>query len=108
MSAPLKTKITLWLSTWDNDVKTGWVSPSRCALCKTNKESSSHIFIRCPYEVKVMNIVMEELKPKSMWSKARLEDYLKDWLVETFVKKFEGFPCIMVYGGGEKLKYFHK
>jgi hypothetical protein len=57
LNAPLKSKITLSLEidnkllTWDNGIKRRWVGPNRCALCKINEESSSHIFICCPYIV---------------------------------------------------------
>ena len=64
---PIKAEITLWLTlnnkllTWDNLQKRGWIGPSRCALCHSDEETSSHLFNLCSYAKSIWKAACKEL-----------------------------------------------
>jgi hypothetical protein len=69
--APLRREITLSLAlnnkllTWDNGLKRGWCGPIRCALCKLDAETTSHLFVSCPYARQATKIIKEKTNAKA-------------------------------------------
>ena len=65
---PLKAKITLWMAlnnkilTWENLKKRGWNGPSWCALCHSDEEIGSHLFVVCSYAELVWKKYCKEIK----------------------------------------------
>ena len=47
--------------TWDNLLKRGWEGPSRCPLCASHEENSTHLFLQCPFAREIWNILLAQL-----------------------------------------------
>ena len=69
---PFKEKITLWLAlnnkllNWENIKKRGWNGPSWCALCHSDEETGSHLFVFYSYAESVWKECCRELNFQGM------------------------------------------
>jgi hypothetical protein len=55
------------LLTGENMLKRGIMGPFRCALCKQDSESSTHLFLDCNFSKQVLQMVYSELMHKIAW-----------------------------------------
>jgi hypothetical protein len=80
IKAPPRCKLTLWLAlnnkllTWDNCLRRGWCGPSRCPLCKEDQESTTHIFISCPFAEKVACLIKDKLNSRLIGTRVLLKN----------------------------------
>ena len=64
---PLKIKCFYWLcmrnkvSTWDNLIRKGCISPNICHLCCCGGESIQHLFVDCFFGKKVCRLIPNHL-----------------------------------------------
>jgi len=91
---PLKLKCFFWLAlhnrllTWDNLCQRGWQGPGLCALCYGDSESVFHLFIHCPFSLRIWDYVIAELTLDWHWNHDNLEifgEYFHRWS-QTFRK----------------------
>jgi len=55
------------ISTWDNLIKCGKITPSLCSLCFKDVESVDHIFVHCDFTKKVWSDVKGGLHLNMIW-----------------------------------------
>jgi ribonuclease HI len=102
IKAPTRCKLTLWLAlnnkllTWDNCLRRGWCGPSRCPLCKEDQESTTHIFISCPFAEKVTHLIKDKLNSRADWNQGSLEECFRNWLQDITISLYAGLPSIMI------------
>ena len=71
---PQKLKCFIWvaynkkLNTWDNIHKKGWISLNRCSLCKSDVETSDHLFDGCPFILEVLHCLDCSYNVQLGWS----------------------------------------
>lgn len=83
---PLKLKCFLWfvlmdrVKTWENLVKRGWMGPSRCTLCSNCTETTSHIFLECPFTLIIWEKFFKAFSIGTVWGHGNFETSLKLWI----------------------------
>jgi hypothetical protein len=64
--------------TRENLEKRGVSGPYRCALCKEAKETSSHLFLECPFTKVVWNSLLQDMNCRIEWPSS-ISDLLTRW-----------------------------
>ena len=107
-----KKKINLLLAlnnkplTWENLKKRCWNGPRWCALCHSNEETGSHLFVVCSYAETVWKAGCNELKFQGMHG-ASLEHKAKAWWDERSVCLFSALPSFFFIWNMVDSKYCH-
>jgi hypothetical protein len=102
IKAPPRCKLTLWLAlnnkllTLDNWLRRGWCGPNICPLCKEDQESTTHIFISCPFAEKVTHLIKDKLNSSVDWNQGSLEECFRNWIQDKTVSLYAGLPSIMI------------
>jgi hypothetical protein len=96
-----KIKLFIWLAlerkilTWDSLQKRGWVGPSICSLCYRDEESISHLFINCPFTLKLWKNLHIAYNLVTNWGGNSLNNCFENWLkVE---KVYNTLPIIVCW-----------
>jgi hypothetical protein len=82
---PPKIKFFTWLlfenkiNSWENLLKKGWTGPSYCSLCKSDSESTEHLFNKCVFFKQVWKITALALKTHSSWEGITLATCFDSW-----------------------------
>ena len=104
IQCPLKTIITKWIAlsnkllTWEMLQKRGFEGPRIFPLCKSNDETSSHIFTSCSYAGSIWNGMIRKLEAEKVHeANVPLEEKTKAWWNDERVGPFEAFPILFVY-----------
>jgi len=99
---PLKLKCFFWLVlhnrllTWDNLCLRGWQGPSLCYLCNADNESVLHLFIRCPFALKIWDYIITEMR--LVWNRNNdtMGELFNRW-TRTF-RKYKGLFIFVCWG----------
>jgi len=67
---------------WDNCNKRAWENPSRCVLCKLNKESLDHLSVRCPFSKEVWNEALKLANEDGKWEGESTIECFKGWCMD--------------------------
>jgi len=73
LQCPPKVKLFMWcvlekkVPTWDFLQKRNFQGPGWCVLCKMSNETCSHLFLNCPYILKVWNECTKLLGVQCRW-----------------------------------------
>jgi hypothetical protein len=88
VKAPPKCTLFLWLVlnkkvlTWDRLQKRNKAGPSICILCRSNEETSLHLFLECPYSRQVWKEVEHQTSLQHLWDKVTWKIAFKSTLLE--------------------------
>ena len=99
IQSPIKNLITAWLAlsnkllTWEMLQKRGFEGPSLCSLCRSNVETTSHLFKLCPYAGSMWKGAVDKLnadrahkitvttfeeRTKYWWHHQRVQEHKRD------------------------------
>ena len=67
------------VSTWDVLQKRNFEGPSWCCLCKQDMETSSHLFLRCPFAQEVWKEVLSLVQVRENWRGLSMDEALSTW-----------------------------
>jgi len=65
---------------WPNLQSRVWEGPSHCILCKSNLETSDHVFIDCDFTRSVWQLISIALSLTSTWSGPSLSFCFQKWM----------------------------
>jgi hypothetical protein len=82
---------------WDVGIKRGWMSPNRCALCRSEEESASHLFVQCQFTRQVWGSVFSMFKVKNQPLGSNMEEWVFGWMKSQLTNVFGSVPGIYVY-----------
>jgi hypothetical protein len=99
-----KIKLFFWLAldskilTWDSLQKRGWCGPSICPLCFREEESIPHLFIYCPFTIKLWQKLHTVYNLATIWGGISLTSCFEDWIkVEKCYKTLPIIVCWHVW-----------
>jgi hypothetical protein len=104
VKSPTKTRLFMWnvlcnkVPTWDNLQKRNFVGPGWCSLCKTDEESSTHLFLKCSYINKVWLEISKMLNLQCLWEGRNLEHSWQLWWENKFYKHLKALPLLVIWG----------
>ena len=84
-SCPLKLKLFIWLLledkilTWKNLQRRGWSGLGICFMCRSNEESSQHLFVSCPFTILIWKKVKLSLKLENGWNEDKFLECFQNW-----------------------------
>ena len=85
--------------TWENLQKRNFVGLGWCSLCKTEEETSTHLFLNCIYILKVWLEISKFLNVQSLWEGRNLEDSWLLWWNNMSYKHLKALPLLVIWGG---------
>jgi hypothetical protein len=104
VKSPTKTRLFMWnvlrnkVPTWDNLQKWSFVGPGWCTLCKTEEESSTHLFLNCSYINKVWMEISKLLNLQCLWEGRDLEHSWHSWWNNKDYKHLKALPLLVIWG----------
>jgi hypothetical protein len=104
LACPTKSRLFMWnvltnkVSTWDILQKRNNYGPWRCSLCKSEGESTLHIFLECQFIKDVWIEVSRHLKHRCSWNGLSLEQAWQDWWSNRENKVFRALPLLIIWG----------
>ena len=103
-NSPLKTKLTFWLEannkflTWENLRKKGFQGPGLCPQCKSENESTSHLFGSCSFAGHVWNNATRTLTQTRLnIAVGSWVQRAKEWWGNEAVCNHSAFPTLFIY-----------
>jgi ribonuclease HI len=100
----LKLKLFIWLLaenkilTWKNLQKRGWKGPGICILCKTNRESSNHLFVNCAFTLAVWVEIKKTLNLAIGWNGNTVIESFKNWEIQnSTLKALSTYTCWFIW-----------
>ena len=86
--------------------KRGFEGLSLCSLCRSNVETTSHLFELCPYASSVWKGAVVKLNVDRAHERtsATLEERTKSWWLDERVGSYEAFPVLYVFNIWEARK----
>jgi hypothetical protein len=104
VKSPTKTRLFMWnvlrnkVPTWDNLQKQNFVGPGWCTLCKSEGESSIHLFLNCRYINKVWMEISRLLNLQCLWEGRDLEHSWHTWWNNKDYKHLKSLPLLVIWG----------
>jgi len=101
---PPKTKIFMWCAfenkvpTWDILKKRNLHGPGWCCLCKSEEETTIHLFMHCRVMAEVWKECSILLGTQFRWSGTTLEEAWKDWISHSAYHETISLPLIVIWG----------
>jgi hypothetical protein len=99
-----KSKLFMWsvltnkVPTWDILQKRKFYGLGRCSLCKTEGETTQHLFIDCLYIKEVWTKVSRIMKQHFRWIDHSLEQAWRDWWENKELKAYKLLPLLIIWG----------
>ena len=98
---PTKTKLFFWcilqkkVPTWDILQRRGKVGSGWCSLCKSNEESSLHIFLTCPFNVSLWAESLRLINSPLIWEGDSIHQAWTRWWQEVPDDKVRTIPLLI-------------
>lgn len=100
-NSPPKLKLFMWLilqnkaPTWENLQKHSFTRPSRCALCKSEEETNTHLFLDCTFTKSIWLEISRSLGPSLIWNGTNILEALQFWLAEQQNQNYKVLPLMV-------------
>eukprot|EP00253_Pinus_taeda_P029586 PITA_29586 len=84
--------------TWDFLQKRGKIGPGWCSLCKANEESTTHLFLTCPFNVSLWAESLRLMNSPLRWEGDNIQQAWFWWWQEASDEKVLSIPLLIAWG----------
>lgn len=101
---PLKAQMFMWclirrkVPTCDRMKLRGLEGPGWCPLCKGNEETSTHLFLMCPFTLQPWRDVSSLVGFSFNWLGPSIEEAWRTWVQDHIFKNIKALPIIILWG----------